>query len=120
MATPFKTLKINAASNLTPAFRRSQLLPAHLAGEALSHEGSLPPPRCLACTAAPPLANLPHRTFPRAPSPTMLPPLDLPSLAPAPRQMISIYNVTLSGSSKDLYADSVAVLSWATFNWDGA
>jgi len=34
--------------------------------------------------------------------------------------MISIYNVTLSGSSKDLYADSVAVLSWATFNWDGA
>ena len=50
----------------------------------------------------------------------MLPPLDLPSLTPAPRQMISIYNVTLSGSSKDLYADSVAVFSWATFNWDGA
>eukprot|EP00964_Phaeocystis_antarctica_P112394 scaffold76565_cov61-Phaeocystis_antarctica.AAC.3 len=58
---------------------------------------SLAPPRSLPCHASTPRSPLSH-----------------------PRQMISIYNVTLSGSSKDLYADSVAVLSWATFNWDGA
>eukprot|EP00964_Phaeocystis_antarctica_P113684 scaffold77694_cov77-Phaeocystis_antarctica.AAC.1 len=35
-------------------------------------------------------------------------------------QITTVYNVRLSGSSKDLYEASVAVLSWATFDWDGA
>ena len=35
-------------------------------------------------------------------------------------QMTTTYNIELSGSSKDLYADSVAVFSWAAFDWDGA
>ena len=66
-------------------------------------------------------------TCPTAPSlapPRPLPlPCSRPPLShPCPRrcaQMVSIYNVQLSGSSGDLYADSVAVLSWATFDWDG-
>ena len=35
-------------------------------------------------------------------------------------QITTVYNVRLSGSSKDLYEASVAVFSWATFDWDGA
>ena len=35
-------------------------------------------------------------------------------------QITTVYNVQLSGASGDLYADSVAVLSWAAFDWDGA
>ena len=34
-------------------------------------------------------------------------------------QITTVYNVQLSGSSRALYADSIAVLSWATFEWDG-
>ena len=69
-------------------------------------------------------------TCPTAPSlapPRPLPlPCSYPSTSPrshlspaAAPQITSIYNVQLSGSSGDLYADSVAVLSWTTFDWDG-
>ena len=34
--------------------------------------------------------------------------------------MTTIYNIQLSGSSKDLYAESVAFFSWADIDWDGA
>ena len=33
--------------------------------------------------------------------------------------MTTVYNVQLSGSAADLYADSVAVFSWLDFDWDG-
>ena len=49
-----------------------------------------------------------------------LPPPPRPALQTLHDQMTSIYNVKLSGSAADLYADSVAVLSWAAFDWDGA
>ena len=34
-------------------------------------------------------------------------------------QITTVYNVQLTGSSNDLYKDSVAPFSWATVNWDG-
>ena len=35
-------------------------------------------------------------------------------------QITMVYNVQLSGSSKNLYANSIAVLTWVSFDWDGA
>ena len=35
-------------------------------------------------------------------------------------QITMVYNVQLSGSSRDLYANSIAVLTWVSFDWDGA
>lgn len=35
-------------------------------------------------------------------------------------QITTVYGVKLYGTSRELYADSTSVLSWATFEWDGA
>ena len=34
-------------------------------------------------------------------------------------QITTIYGVQLTGTSRDLYEDSISVFSWATFEWDG-